>query len=105
MFVILATNNIWRSRLVRVGVVDSAQVPLFAASGVVARSAGFKKDLRVLKTSTYAYYWFLKFRSFLGKLGDCFDRFIIRIREMLESVFIIYQLVANLLSVFDSTSS
>ena len=100
MFVILATNNIWRSRLVRVGVVDSELITLFSGSGVVARSAGFKKDLRLLKNTTYAYYWFLKFRSFLGRMGDCFDRFIIRIREMLESVFITYQLLSNLLSTF-----
>lgn len=38
-------------------------------------------------------------------MGDCYDRFIIRIREMLESVFIIYQVVANLLSVYDSTTT
>ena len=62
---------------------------------MVLRSAGVRKDLRVLKTSTYSYYWFLKFRSFLGRVGDCYDRFIIRIREMLESVYIIYQLIPN----------
>lgn len=64
------------------------------------RSAGIKKDLRILKSSSYAYYWFLKFRSFLGKTGDCFDRFIIRIREMLESIYIIYQVIPNFLTIY-----
>lgn len=98
MFVILATNKIWKLRLVRVGVADAAAAPLFGASGVVARSAGFKKDLRLLKNMTYSYYWFLNFRSFLGRVGDCYDRFIIRIREMLESVYIVTQVVTNFLS-------
>ena len=79
-------------------------VGLFSASGVVARSAGFRKDLRLIKSTAYSYYWFLKFRSFLGRMGDCFDRFIIRIREMLESVFIAYQVLSNLLVTFSSTS-
>lgn len=67
---------------------------------MVLRSAGFKKDLRLQKSTTYGYYWFTSFKSFLGKQGDCFDRFIIRIREMLESVFIIYQLIPNFLNIF-----
>ena len=75
------------------------------ASGVVLRSAGVRKDLRVFKTTTYSYYWFLKFRSFLGKMGDCFDRFIIRIREMLESIYIIYQIIPNFTQLYSITGS
>ena len=105
MFVILATNNIWKTRLVQVGVIDSELAPLFGASGVVLRSAGVRKDLRIFKTTTYSYYWFLKFRSFLGKTGDCFDRFIIRIREMLESVYIIYQIIPNFTKLFSNNNS
>lgn len=105
MFTILATNNIWKSRLVRVGAVDSKTVGLFGASGVVARSAGFKKDLRLVRSTTYSYYWFLNFKSFLGRIGDCYDRFLIRIREMLESVYIIYQIIPNFLELFNLTSN
>jgi len=99
MFVILATNNIWKSRLVRVGVADYVTSPLYGASGVIARSVGYRKDLRILKNSTYAYYWFLNFKSFLGRNGDCYDRFLIRIREMLESVFIIFQIIPNFINI------
>lgn len=105
MFTILATNNIWKTRLVKIGVIDAETAPLFAASGVVLRSSGLKKDLRLLKNTSYAYYWYLTFRSFLGKTGDCYDRFIIRIREMLESIFIIYQIIPNFLAIFNSNNT
>jgi NADH:ubiquinone oxidoreductase subunit D len=98
MFTILATNNIWKSRLVRIGVVDFSTALLYGATGVIARSGGFKKDLRLLKSTSYSFYWYLKFKSFLGKTGDCFDRFIIRIREMLESIYIIYQIIPNIVN-------
>lgn len=105
MFVILATNNIWKTRLVQVGVIDFELAPLFGTSGVVLRSVGVRKDLRLFKSSTYSYYWFLKFRSFLGKTGDCFDRFIIRIREMLESVYILFQIIPNFTQLFSNSSA
>lgn len=95
MFTILATNNIWKTRLVNIGKVDWSVANLFGTSGVVLRSAGMKQDLRLIKSTTYAHYWYLNFKSFIGKSGDCYDRFIIRIREMLESLFIIYQIIPN----------
>ena len=105
MFVILATNNIWKSRLVDIGNIDSEDALLAGSSGVIARSAGLKKDLRLLKSTVYSYYWYLSFRSFLGKKGDCYDRFLIRIREMLESTYIIYQILPNFLTFNFSTKS
>jgi len=105
IFIILATNNIWKSRLVGIGVVSYDSANLYGTSGVVARSSGFRKDLRLLKSLTYSYYWFLKFKSFIGRTGDSFDRFIIRIREMLESVYIIYQLVPLLINLFHDNSN
>lgn len=84
--------------MVDIGNIDSEDALLAGSSGVVARSAGVKKDLRLLKSTVYSYYWYLSFRSFLGKKGDCYDRFLIRIREMLESTYIIYQILPNFLS-------
>ena len=100
MFVILATNNIWKSRLVNVGSLSAADSSILGSSGVITRSLGFKKDLRLLKSTFYAYYWFISFSSYLGKIGDCFDRFLIRIREMFESIYIIYQLLPNFIGSF-----
>jgi NADH:ubiquinone oxidoreductase subunit D len=104
MFVILATNNIWKSRLVNVGSLSTLDSLRIGSSGVVLRSLGFKKDLRLLKSTFYSYYWFLSFSSFLGKIGDCYDRFLIRIREMFESVYIIYQILPNFLSLFSNAN-
>lgn len=102
MFVILATNNIWKSRLVNVGSLSSPDSTVLGASGVVLRSLGFKKDLRLLKSTFYSYYWYISLSSYLGKIGDCFDRFLIRIREMFESIYIIYQLLPNFLNLTQS---
>lgn len=103
MYTILATNNIWKSRLIKVGSVPFNNGLDFGISGVVARSAGLKKDLRVFKYTTYSYYWYLSFRTFLGKMGDCYDRFIIRIREMFESFYIIFQLLPYFLDFFSTS--
>lgn len=105
MFVILATNNIWKSRLINVGSLSFIDALKYGASGVVLRSTGFKKDLRLLKSTFYSYYWYLSFSSFLGLIGDCYDRFLIRIREMFESIYIIYQLLPTFLTFFSSNFS
>ena len=66
------------------------------STGPVIRSVGIKKDMRFLKSETYSHYWFLSFQSYLGKRGDSYDRFLIRVREMYESVSIIFQVLNNL---------
>ena len=60
------------------------------------RSAGIRKDMRFLRSETYASYWFLSLYSFLGKRGDSYDRFLIRVREMYESVNVVFQVLSNL---------
>ena len=105
IFTVLTNNNIWRSRLVGIGIVDARDALDFGTSGVLLRSSGVKKDLRLLRHTTYSYYWYLKFRSFIGRNGDCFDRFNIRLREMLESVYIIYQILPNFLTLFEDVRS
>jgi len=65
-------------------------------TGPIIRSVGVKKDIRFLRSETYSHYWFLSIQGFLGKRGDSYDRFLIRIREMYESVNIIFQILSNL---------
>jgi NADH-quinone oxidoreductase subunit D len=96
MFAILSTNKIWKARLVNIGMLSYNQALKYGGSGLVLRSSGFKYDLRVFKNTTYSNYWYLNFKVFLGKNGDCYDRFLIRIREMYESINIIFQVVNNL---------
>jgi len=98
IFTVTTTNRIWKSRLVNVGSISPTDVLSAGATGPVARSAGIKKDIRFLRSETYAHYWFLSIQSYLGKRGDSYDRFLIRIREMYESLNVVFQILSNLTS-------
>ena len=52
-----------------------------------------KRDLRLDKLETYANYYYLNFRSFIGQNGDSYDRFLIRMNEMTESLNIMNQVI------------
>jgi NADH-quinone oxidoreductase subunit D len=96
IFTVLATNRIWKSRLVGVGAINYADTLTYGLTGPVAKSAGVKKDMRFLKSETYAHYWFLSIQGYLGRNGDSYDRFLIRLREMYESINIVFQILTNL---------
>jgi len=63
----------------------------------MSRSVGIKRDLRLSKLETYANYYFLNFRGFVGSHGDCYDRFLIRMCEMSESLNIINQVIYKII--------
>jgi len=65
-------------------------------SGVMSRSTGIKRDLRLSLNETYANYYYLNFRSFIGQNGDCYDRYLIRMNEMSESINIINQTIKKI---------
>ena len=96
IYTVLATNKIWKSRLVSVGALNFNDAPTYGLTGPVGKSIGIKKDIRFIKSETYAHYWFLSINSYLGRKGDSFDRFLIRLREMYESVSIVFQILSNL---------
>lgn len=96
MFSVLTTNRIWKSRLINIGSVNLTDAISFGCSGPIIRSAGLKKDIRFLKSDSYSHYWFLSINGYIGKRGDCYDRFLIRMREMYESISIIFQILNNL---------
>lgn len=96
IFTVLTTNRIWKSRLVNIGSLNINDAFFYGVTGPVIRSVGIKKDMRFLKSETYSHYWFLSIQGYLGKRGDSYDRFLIRIREMYESVNIIFQILSNL---------
>jgi NADH-quinone oxidoreductase subunit D len=62
----------------------------------MARCTGIKRDLRLDKMETYGNYYYLNFRSFVGQNGDSYDRFLIRMNEMTESLNIMTQIVSKL---------
>lgn len=96
MFTVLTTNRIWKARLVNIGSLNFGDVTGGGVSGPILRSVGIKRDLRFLKAETYSNYWFLTIRGYLGKRGDSYDRFLIRMREMYESISIVMQILSNI---------
>ena len=87
----LSENRIWKQRLVDIGVVSYADAINWGFSGVMLRGSGINWDLR--KTQPYDLYNKMKFQVPVGLNGDCFDRYIIRITEMRESIKIIEQCI------------
>jgi NADH dehydrogenase (ubiquinone) Fe-S protein 2 len=85
----LTENRIWKQRLVDIGVVSSADALNWGFSGVMLRGSGILWDLR--KSQPYEIYKNLKFEIPTGTNGDCYDRYLIRVFEMRESLKIIEQ--------------
>lgn len=105
IFSVLTTNRIWKSRLVNIGSLNVTDAYSYAATGPVIRSVGIKKDIRFLRSETYSHYWFLSIQGYLGKRGDSYDRFLIRVREMYESVNIIFQIITNITGLASENTS
>jgi len=93
--IFLTQNRIWKQRLVNVGVVSKKNALSYGFSGVMLRGSGIKWDLR--KNQPYEVYKDLNFHSSVGLNGDCYDRFLMRVEEMRQSLFIIHQCI-NLIS-------
>lgn len=91
---LLTHNRIWKQRLVDVGIVSYKDALLYGFSGVMLRGSGIPWDLRI--SAPYDYYNNVKFRVPVGKNGDCFDRYLIRVFEMRESIHIIEQCLNNM---------
>ena len=85
----LTNNRIWKERLVDIGVVSSKKAVAWGFSGVMLRGSGISWDLR--KTQPYEIYSDLDFSVPVGNNGDCFDRYLIRLEEMRQSIHILEQ--------------
>ena len=85
----LTNNRIWKQRLVEIGVVTADQAVDWGFSGVMLRGSGISWDLR--KMQPYDVYEKMQFDVPVGTRGDCYDRYLIRIEEMRQSLRIIMQ--------------
>jgi len=95
-FLGLLNNRAMRSRCSGVGSFSVAKVSSYGIQGVIARASGVPVDARLgLGLASYGAYGSYSFRSFLGKRGDCYDRFVVRAREMLESFHILTQALVS----------
>ncbi len=91
---LLTENRIFKQRTVDIGAFSAAEAMDWGFSGPVLRSAGVPWDLR--KSQPYDGYETYDFDIPIGKNGDCYDRYLIRIEEMRQSVKIIDQALANM---------
>jgi len=86
---LLTGNRIWRQRLMGTAVVSKEEAFCWGLSGVMLRGSGINFDLR--REQPYETYDHLQFRVPLGRRGDCFDRYFLRVEEMRQSLSIIGQ--------------
>lgn len=91
---LLSYNRIWKYRLVNIGQIYLRDCLNLGFSGIMLRGSGLFWDLR--KTVSYEIYDQLEFKIPIGVNGDCYDRFLIRIEEMRQSILIIYQCLNNI---------
>jgi len=85
----LLSSRIWKQRLVDIGRVSQEEALEWGFSGVMLRGSGVAWDLR--KVAPYEIYKSLDFKVPTGLNGDCFDRYLIRIEEMRQSLYILHQ--------------
>ena len=89
---LLTDNRIWKQRTVGIGVVTPEQALAWGMTGAMLRGSGIAWDLR--KKQPYAKYDAVDFDIPVGKEGDCYDRYLVRVAEMRQSNRIIAQCVA-----------
>ena len=92
---LLTDNRIFKQRNVDIGVVSLKECFEWGFSGVMVRGSGAAWDLR--KAQPYECYDEMDFDIPIGKNGDCYDRYLIRMQEMRESLKIMKQCVNRLL--------
>ena len=91
---LLTENRIFKQRNVDIGVIDEQTVLDYGFSGVMARSVGMAWDLR--RAEPYECYDEFEFQIPVGKNGDCYDRYLMRMEEMRQSTSIILQAIEKL---------
>ncbi len=91
---LVTENRIWKQRTVDIGIVTAEEAQAWGFSGPMLRGSGIAWDLR--KAQPYEIYDQLQFDIPIGKKGDCYDRYLIRMEEMRQSLRIILQCIEKL---------
>jgi len=91
---ILSNNRIWKQRLVDIGIVSAHDAMAHGFSGVILRGSGLNWDLRI--SQPYDVYSSIKFDIPVGTKGDCYDRYLLRLEEIRQSLRIIHQCLSNI---------
>jgi NADH-quinone oxidoreductase subunit D len=88
---LLTENRIWKQRTVGIGVVSPERALALGFSGPMIRGSGIAWDLR--KKQPYEVYGEVDFDIPVGKNGDCYDRYLVRVEEMRQSNRIVRQCI------------
>ncbi|PJD94575.1 MAG: NADH-quinone oxidoreductase subunit D [Legionella sp.] len=88
---LLTDNRIWKQRTVDIGVVSPDEALQWGFTGPMLRASGVAWDLR--KKQSYAAYEHVDFDIPVGKTGDCYDRYLVRVAELRQSNKIIRQCI------------
>jgi NADH dehydrogenase (ubiquinone) Fe-S protein 2 len=88
---LLTCNRIFKQRLVNIGVLKKEDAISLGVSGVLLRGTGIAYDLR--KTQPYEHYDKIQFSIPISTNSDCYDRYLLRVEEMRESLRIIKQTI------------
>ncbi len=99
---LLTRNRIWVDRTRDVGVISKEDAIDYGLSGPNLRGSGVEYDLR--KDQPYLIYSDLKFDVPVGSVGDCYDRYLVRMEEMRQSVKLIHQCLDKIPGGFDNAS-
>jgi NADH-quinone oxidoreductase subunit D len=91
---LIAENPIFKERTVGIGVIPKDLALNLSLTGPLLRGSGIKKDLR--KDDPYSVYPEFDFEVPIGKNGDTYDRFIVRMEEMRQSAKIIKQAIEKI---------
>ena len=91
---LLTTNRIWKQRTVDIGVMTPEDAIAWGWSGPNLRASGVAWDLR--RSQPYDKYAEVEFDIPVGRHGDCYDRYYVRVVEMRESLKIIRQAIAKM---------
>jgi NADH-quinone oxidoreductase subunit D len=91
---LLTDNELWRERTVGIGIMSLDDAIRFAVTGPNLRGSGGMLDLR--KDRPYCGYEQYDFAVPTGTRGDCYDRYLVRVREMRESLRIVRQAIDRL---------
>jgi NADH-quinone oxidoreductase subunit D len=99
---LLTRNRIWVDRTKDIGVISREQAIDYGLSGPNLRGSGVNYDAR--KTDPYLCYRDLAFDVPVGSVGDCYDRYLVRMEEMRQSVRIVHQCLDKIPGGFDNKS-
>ena len=91
---LLTENRIFKQRNVDIGIVSEDDIQKYGFSGVMVRGSGLAWDLR--RAQPYECYDEFDFEVPVGNNGDCYDRYLVRMEEMRQSVAIIRQAIEKL---------